>query len=192
MHTQTHMLLGAVVLGPREAGGRTALAAAGGGFVPDVAAFALVLWAGVHGMDGEAIFRTAYFSAPWQAVMAPFHSVPLWGAAFLLAWTLRQRAATAFAASGLLHQAFDFPLHADDPHRHFWPLSDWRFHSPVSYWDPAHGGAWVQPLEITLGLALVTVLWRRWPSGPARAALLLLGLLYGLQAAVAIFVILRA
>jgi hypothetical protein len=119
-------------------------------------------------MGGEAIFRDAYFSAPWQAVMAPFHSVPLWAGGLLAAWILRARAAAAFTCSGLLHQAFDLPLHADDPHRHLWPLSDWRFNSPVSYWDPRHFGAWVQPLEIVLGAALVWLLWRRWPRPTLR------------------------
>jgi len=114
--------------------------------------------------------------------MAPSHSVPLWLAALALAAALRARAAAAFAAGGLLHQAFDFPLHADDPHRHLWPLSDWRFESPVSYWDPARYGAWVQPLELALGLLLVAVLWRRWPGRWARAALAFALLLYVGQA----------
>lgn len=179
------MLLGAAVFARPKFDGRitsaAAAAAAAGGLTPDLAAFALVLWALVGGMDAETIFRTAYFSASWQAVMAPFHSAPLWLAAFALAWTLRRPAAAAFAGSGLLHQAFDFPVHADDPHRHLWPLSDWRFESPVSYWDPRHFGGWVQPLEIVLGLGLVTLLWRRWPGRAGRAGLLLLGLLYVAQ-----------
>ena len=188
MHTQTHMLLGAVVFG-RRASGRTTLAAAGGGLAPDLASFVLVGWAAAGGMSAAAIFRTAYFSEPWQAIMAPSHSVPLWLAAFVLAAALRARTAAAFAGSGLLHQPFDFALHADDPHRHFWPLSDWRFESPASYWDPAHHGVWVQPVELVLGLTLVVLLWRRWPSRWARAALVLLALLYALQAvAVLVFI----
>jgi hypothetical protein len=176
------MLLGAAVFGRGPGRGRAALAAAAGGLTPDLAAFALVLWAAARGMDGQTIFREAYFSAPWQAVMAPFHSAPLWLALLVLSWSLGRPSATAFAGSALLHQAFDLPLHADDPHRHLWPLSDWRFHSPVSYWDPRHSGAWIQPLEIALGLGLVLVLWRRWPGRWSRVALALTGVLYVAQA----------
>ena len=184
MHTQTHMLLGAAAFGHGRP--RLTLAALAGGLLPDVPSFLLVLGAAASGMSAEAIFRTAYFSEPWQGVMAPSHSVPLWSLALLLALALRARTATAFAASGLLHQAGDFPLHHDDPHRHFWPLSDWRFESPVSYWDPAHGGAWIAPLEIAAGLALIVFLWRRWPGRWTRAALALTGLLYVVQQTAAV------
>ncbi|MBW3560177.1 MAG: cobalamin biosynthesis protein CobQ [Proteobacteria bacterium] len=179
MHTQTHMLLGAAVFG--RGCPAPAWAAVAGGLLPDMASFLLVLGAAASGMSAEAIFRTAYFSEPWQAVMAPFHAVPLWGLAVALALAFRARAATAFAASGLLHQAGDFPLHHDDPHRHFWPFSDWRFESPLSYWDPDHGGAWLQPLEIAAGLALTVLLWRRWPNRWTRAVLVLAALVYVAQ-----------
>lgn len=193
MHTQTHVLLGAAAFGRGPAAGRPALAAAAGGLAPDLAAFLLVGAALAGGMKAEAIFRTAYFSSSWQAVMAPFHSVPLWSLALLVAFVLRLRSGLAFAGSGLLHQAGDFPLHHDDPHRHFWPLSDQRFESPLSYWDPAHGGLWIAPLELAAGLALTIWLWRRWPGRWPRTALALIGLLYLAQgAAAAIFIAARA
>ena len=186
MHTQTHMLLSAAVFGRGSDGfqPRLGLAAAAGGLLPDVASFVLVGWAAARGRGAAEIFGADYFSPAWQAVMAPFHSVPLWAALLAAGW--RSRPIRAFAASGLLHQAFDFPLHHDDPHRHFWPLGDWRFASPLSYWDPAHGGVWVAPIELLLGLGLVIWLWRRWTGRPARAFLALCGLLYLGQAAAAV------
>jgi hypothetical protein len=187
------MLLGAAAFGRGPAPGRPALAAAAGGLAPDLASFVLVGAALAGGMGAETIFREAYFSAPWQAVMAPFHSVPLWSLALLAAFILRSRSGLAFAGSGLLHQAGDFPLHHDDPHRHLWPLSDWRFESPLSYWDPAHGGLWIASLEVAAGLALTVWLWRRWPGRWPRMALALAALLYLAQGvAVAAFTAARA
>jgi hypothetical protein len=179
------MLLGAAVFG-RSADGfqpRLGLAAFAGGLLPDIPAFLLVGLAALRGRGAADIFGADYFSPAWQAVMAPFHSVPLWAAALALGW--RSPLAHAFAASGLLHQALDFPFHHDDPHRHFWPLTDWRFASPLSYWDPAHGGAWVQPMELLVGLAVLVWLWPRWPGRPARAFLVLSALLYTAQAVAA-------
>ena len=175
------MLLGAAAFAGADR--RKLTGAVLGGLAPDLPSFALVLWAGaVQRMPAEEIFREAYFSESWQLWLAPAHSAPLWLVGLLLAAALRTPAAKAFAASGLLHQACDFPLHADDPHRHFWPLSDWRFESPVSYWDPGRYGLLVQPLEIALGLTLVVVLARRWRGWP-RAGLALALLLYLAQAA---------
>ena len=104
--------------------------------------------------------------------------MPLWGLLLALGFHLRSPTTQAFAASGLLHQACDFPVHADDPHRHFWPLSDWRFHSPVSYWDPRHYGHLFQPFEFALTLGLLAFLARRYRSPWLRGALGFLGLVY--------------
>jgi len=41
----------------------------------------------------------------------------------------------------------DLPLHREDAHGHFYPLSNWHFESPISYWDPAHHELWVGGLE---------------------------------------------
>jgi len=163
---------------------RAAMAGALGGLAPDVPAFALVLWAAlVQRRGAEEIFGALYFSPAWQAVMAPSHSVALWTAGLAAAVLLRRPLAVAFAASGLLHQVFDFAFHAEDAHRHLWPFSDWRFISPVSYWDPAHHAGVVAPLETlaALGLAawLATVYRTRW----ARVALALLALTYVAQIA---------
>jgi hypothetical protein len=68
----------------------------------------------------------------------------------------------------VLHGLCDLPLHHDDAHRHFLPLSHLRFESPVSYWDPAHYGLWMAPLEAVLMLGASAVVWRRFPSRAAR------------------------
>ncbi len=70
-----------------------------------------------------------------------------------------------------LHVPADLLLHHDDGHRHLFPASDWRFMSPVSYWDPRHYGDIVAPLEaLAVAVALVMLL-RRYDGRAARAAL---------------------
>ena len=83
-----------------------------------------------------------------------------------------------FALAALVHLAGDLPLHADDAHRHFWPVTDWRFHSPVSYWDPAHHGTLASVAEGVLGVVLCVVLWRRFPARWVRALVALAAAVY--------------
>jgi len=72
------------------------------------------------------------------------------------------------------------PLHVDDAHAHFWPFSDWRFVSPVSYWNPGYYGHIWAPIEgaLALALALIAVLWLRFQPRWVRAALVLAALSY--------------
>ena len=83
-----------------------------------------------------------------------------------------------FAIAALVHLAGDLPLHADDAHRHFWPVTDWRFNSPVSYWDPAHHGTLASIAEGVLGVVLCAVLWRRFRARWVRGAVLLATAIY--------------
>jgi hypothetical protein len=88
----------------------------------------------------------------------------LWGIGLGLAIALRSAWAIALCGSALMHLGFDFLLHHDDGRAHFWPLSNWIFQSPVSYWDPAHYGTWVGMIEISVSLILCVVIWRRFQS----------------------------
>jgi len=79
------------------------------------------------------------------------------------------------------------PVHAEDAYRHFWPLTDWRFFSPLSYWDVNHHARWVGTVEVILAIGCIAWLWRKHPARWVRIALSLLALFY---AAVLAFVIL--
>ena len=72
-------------------------------------------------------------------------------------------------ASILLHCLEDLPLHHDDGHRHFWPFSNFRFESPVSYWDPNYYGAIAGQIELGLMLIASVYVFRRvrsrWTKG---------------------------
>ena len=74
--------------------------------------------------------------------------------------------------------ATDFPVHADDAYRHFWPISDWRYHSKFSYWDGDYPAVWVSRFESVLALGCVAVLWQRFPRRFIRVVLSLLTVFY--------------
>jgi len=54
--------------------------------------------------------------------------------------------------SMILHSLGDLPVHNDDAHRHFFPFSNYRFISPLSYWDRKHYGSIVSLVEMFLVL----------------------------------------
>lgn len=186
MNTQTHLLLAAAVLGRRapssRVSGREQAAILTGALAPDLSIFALAGFGLATGMSGERMWDEAYWSEPWQTLSAISNSVPLWGVGLALALfavpSRYRRVAALFCGAALLHLAFDLPVHAEDAHRHFWPLTDWRFASPLSYWDPDHHGRWVGAAEALSGLALVAVLWRRHSRVWVRVVLSLAALSY--------------
>jgi hypothetical protein len=66
------------------------------------------------------------------------------------------------------------PVHAHDAYRHFWPLSDWRFYSPISYWETDLHARWVSLIEAAIVLISVRILWVRFPKRWARLTLAVL------------------
>lgn len=55
----------------------------------------------------------------------------------------------------------DLPLHHDDAHRHFFPFLEWRFVSPVSYWDPNYYGKWIGLVEAVSVIGAAIYLFSR-------------------------------
>lgn len=169
MNTPAHMLIGAALFARRDRPALT-LAALAGGLVPDLALLGMVQWAvRMRGIPESTIFGELYFGETWQRIFGADHSFVLWGAVFVLALWFTRPAAAALAGAALAHAAADFLLHHEDARRQFWPLSDWVFRSPVSYWDPARFGGIVAPVEAALVLVLAALLLRRlrrwWERG---------------------------
>ena len=90
----------------------------------------------------------------------------LWGVGLAIAIWRKATWAIALCGAALLHLALDFPVHTHDARMHFWPISDWRFISPYSYWDQSHGGHIIGTIEIVLVILLAGYLiWNfkdRW------------------------------
>lgn len=161
MNTPAHVVLGGVVLG-HGAWRRHWLAISGGALAPDapMLLFYLVERLG-RGAPERLIWSELYFDPGWQGFFDVFNSVPLFALLALVAWRLGSSAALAFFAAAALHCLTDLPLHREDAHAHFLPFSDWRFVSPVSYWDPRHGGRLFVALELLGTLTGALVLARR-------------------------------
>ncbi len=188
MHTQTHVIMGAALFG--RSNPKRAWIGALGGITPDLPMLITVAVLKTMGIPDPVIFGFLYWQEPWQIANAIGHSFWLWGGMFLLALALRERiSATAaaidrcslvmvFAASALLHTLVDFLLHREDAHMSFWPVTRWKFVSPVSYWDGAHYGHYFSLFEAVLGLALAILLFRRFHNRWLRGALALAMLLY--------------
>ena len=154
---------------------RRTIAALAGGLAPDLSLYVMAFVAlYVMRWSPDYVFDILYFSPAWRQVFAVDNSFIVWGLALLLARAFGARNAMVFAASGLLHLAFDFPLHHDDGRPHFWPLSDWVFQSPISYWDKAHHAGIVGPVETGLSLLFCFMLMRRFTSLRSRALICVL------------------
>ena len=176
MNTPAHLIAGLAAFGRPDAR-RVTAAALAGALVPDLSLYLLAGWAlVVQGLPPETVFGRLYYSDAWQTVFRIDNSVPLWTLALVAGGLARRPVLVAFAGAALLHLALDFPLHHDDARAHFWPLTDWIFVSPVSYWDPAHHGRVAGLIEIAGALVLSAWLWRRYPGRLMRALIAALAL----------------
>ncbi len=182
MTTPAHAALSLIVLGRSE---RNALPVALGAVAPDAPMLVFYLWERlVRGVSEGRIWSERYFDPGWQVVFDIPSSIPLLALVLGLGVLFGRRAASAapglesgvttglrrglrtapalFVASMILHALGDLPLHREDAHRHFFPVSDWRFTSPVSYWDPDHYGGYAAVGEVVLVLAVSVFLFRTY------------------------------
>ena len=128
------------------------------------------------------MWEVLYFEPPMQNLIAVFNSIPIYAALAMLGYTQRAKlwgkAVLFFALAALIHMATDLPVHGHDAYRHFWPLSEYRFYSPISYWEADHHAGWVSMVESIISLCAIVVLWRRFPKRWVKIVLSLLALFY--------------
>ena len=177
MNTPAHLLVGTGFFARADRKGSYA-AALLGALAPDLSLYLMAIvsiWG--MGVPAETVFGEYYYSDAWQAVFAVDNSFVLWGLLLVVALWRDWPLAAVFAAAGLAHLALDFPLHTHDARPHFWPVTDWVFESPVSYWDTTAHAGMVGPLEFGLSFGCALLVWRRFRIlGIRIATLLLLGL----------------
>ncbi|MGD2180132.1 hypothetical protein [Lusitaniella coriacea] len=177
MNTPSHYILNLAVLGTLSPGFNGAITL--GAIAPDfpIFAFYLVVRA-IEKRPKEKIWSEAYYEPFWQNCVAIGHSVPLAVLGLLVCLYCGWQPGTLFFGSAILHSCLDFPLHNDDAHRHFFPISDYRFISPVSYWDPRHYGKIAASIEFLLVLATVPIVFNLLESPISKGILGAIALLY--------------
>ena len=178
MNTPSHVILNLALLG-RQSRSQLNGPIFWGALVPDLALFGFYGWVKfIDQLDEATIWREAYYEPFWQNIFAVGNSIPI---ALLViaiaAWVGHRRpdwqpltvGIIFLSASAILHSLGDLPVHADDGHRHFWPLSNFRFASPISYWDPDHHGGIVALIEFLLVMVASLRVWQllrsRWLKG---------------------------
>lgn len=179
MMTQTHLLLAAgLFMHPGRR--RRNAAVVVGALVPDTAIYILFAYAMLTGIPQSELWGTTYWSEPWQTFVTIGNSAPLYLGLLAISLLIAtpkdgrprwQSLPALLALAALTHLAVDILVHHDDAHIHFWPFSDWRFHSPVSYWDRDHYGGWFVLFEMALSIGLIGVLFRRFRAVWVRALL---------------------
>lgn len=151
-----------------------------GGVVPDLPGLALAAGSFIYyplarSMSIDETFQLItedlfFNSPPWIVAHNSLHS-PLILAAMLLTASRfdspRWEAARSLVAGAGLHTLLDVPVHHDDGPLLLFPFSwDFRVQSPVSYWDPAHFGQWIRPIDLAIsvigGLFLARKITQRW------------------------------
>jgi hypothetical protein len=181
MNTQSHVIMGAVLFGR----GLPAKAWAGalGGVIPDLPMILIVIVLKLSGVPAQTIFDEMYWQNWWQITNAIGHNAWLWSSLVILGLVTRDRLSSSvrsfdnwtnvslFAGSALLHTAIDFLCHREDAHMSLWPVTRWKFMSPVSYYDPAHYGMWFSLFEAALSLALAFILFRQFSGRILRICL---------------------
>ena len=120
----------------------------------------------IRGEPQQKIWDEIYFNPPMQLTAAIFNSVPIYATLAFIGALYRKTVwgllLLFFALAALIHIALDFPVHGHDAYAHFWPITDWKFHSPISYWEVDHHANWVGLIEVFFCLGAIYVLWNRF------------------------------
>lgn len=149
VNTPGHVVLNLLVVGRGR--GQPWAPILAGALVPDLPMLVMyVVERGLLGSSEALIWQDRYFAPGWQLFVDLFNSLPLIALGWVLARWRGSRILQLFFLSMGLHAGTDLLVHHDDAHRHFLPFSQWRFASPLSYWDPRYFGRYFLGAELLL------------------------------------------
>ncbi|MDJ0799811.1 MAG: hypothetical protein QNJ51_23900 [Calothrix sp. MO_167.B12] len=152
MNTPSHAILNLAIL-TTPAYPEATLPIVVGAILPDMPMFAMYFWAKwARRQSEQEIWTHTYYQPLWQNLTHSFHSIPLKIIGIAIAHFFGYWPLSVLLLSALAHSFLDFPVHNDDAHRHFYPFSDYRFISPISYWNPQYHGRVVSLVERLLVL----------------------------------------
>lgn len=155
METYSHAFFTWALAKHGVAAGRAAgIAGLAGAAFPDLPSFAATAYYvgpaylrdGWSSMDSEEMLDAIYFTGPFGTTGSILHSAVPPVALLLAYWLLklgrwdRLRILLWFLLGWLGHTVADFLTHVDDVRPLFWPISDWTWASPVSYYNSAYYG----------------------------------------------------
>ncbi|MBD2184728.1 hypothetical protein H6S82_26375 [Planktothrix sp. FACHB-1355] len=178
MNTPSHAILNLFFLGKKSLP-EANLTIFIGAILPDIPIFVLYGWAKlIARLPEKQIWSEVYYQAFWQNIVALFHSIPLAFLGWFIAYKLGWQKVQILCISMVLHSLFDLPVHNDDAHRHFFPFSNYRFISPISYWDKKHYGGIVSVVEISLVLLASFPVFNLLQSWIGKGLLIAIDLVY--------------
>ncbi|NJN75473.1 MAG: hypothetical protein HC796_03580 [Synechococcaceae cyanobacterium RL_1_2] len=179
MNTPAHVIINLLCLGREENQGIIPSVVVGA-ILPDAPMFVFYLIEKIIKQTPEdIIWQEAYYDRGWQNFIDLFNSLPLILLALTWSLYLGSKVGTLLCLSMVLHLLGDLPLHHEDAHRHFFPFSDWRFISPISYWDPRYHGLMVAKLEILSVIASSILLALGYDHWWSKGLLALIAIAYG-------------
>ncbi len=178
MTTQSHVILNIAFLSKR---GKPYLHSYAflGAVIPDIPIFIFfAVETFIFQTSQRDMWGSRYFMEAWQNFFDVFNAVPLililLGIGYYL---MHSERVTVVAWSMLIHCAFDFLTHHDDGHHHLFPLSDFIFASPVSYWDSNYHAGIFRVVECVGILAASIYLFPRLKTRLGRGALVVINVL---------------
>lgn len=178
MNTPSHAIINLFLLG-KQSLPQANLSIFLGAILPDIPIFLFYGWAKLIARQSEKqIWSESYYKPLWQTIVAIFHSIPLALLGWLIADYFHWEIVEIFFISLVLHSLGDLPVHNDDAHRHFFPLSNYRFISPISYWDRQHYGAIVSLIELSLVLLATIPVFQILHSAIGKSLLISINIIY--------------
>jgi hypothetical protein len=121
-------------------------------------------------------FDDLYFSNPWWIASYNFlHSPSALLIYLVLLWGFRHKVKSVghwlfwMMAGSSIHTTLDIFTHVNDGPLLFWPFDlQTRFHSPISYYDPAYFGTAFTIFEWSLDVVLLLYILLPWISKKIR------------------------
>jgi hypothetical protein len=150
-----------------------------GALLPDLPMFFFfVVESVINGESQSTIWGQLYFRQDWQNLFDSFNSIPFVLMGLSAAYYFGSTFWLYLLLSMSLHIMGDFPLHHDDGHHHFFPISGWRFDSPISYWDPRYYGRVFRVIEMIIAIGGCVILYRRATAKLLKSVFLVVGAIY--------------
>tara|TARA_B100000745_G_scaffold199280_1_gene131432 strand:+ start:803 stop:1390 length:588 start_codon:yes stop_codon:yes gene_type:complete len=150
-----------------------------GGILPDIAIyFFFSYYKLIMSAPTNLIWSELYFSSAWTPIFTLAHSFILWLVLLIVSRLYKKRWLFWLSIGAFTHSVTDFFVHNTDAYAHFWPFFNWKFFSPLSYWDPNYYGEFVSRLDSFFVLLLLLFLFRRYQSTTVRLSLALLAIFY--------------